>query len=112
MLKKYKVETIELGVQSANDYILKMDNKKMIYFIDKVEGIEIKYGSVDFLNVAYSKYYDNVIKKEENDKYYNDFYSIYSNILCSNFKNMDGILFIYSDNILYIRLCCSFSVFI
>lgn len=76
----------------SNDYILKMDNKKMIYFIDKVDGIEIKYGSVDFLNVAYSKYYDNVIKKEENDKYYNDFYSIYSNILCSNFKNMDGIL--------------------
>ena len=85
-----------------NDYILKMDNKKMIYFIDKVEGIEIKYGSVDFLNVAYSKYYDNVIKKEENDKYYNDFYSIYSNILCSNFKNMDGILLLLNpkmDNI-------------
>ncbi len=27
MLKKYKVETIELGVQSANDYILKRSNR-------------------------------------------------------------------------------------
>ena len=83
---------MNLSSYMPNDYILKLDNKKMIYFIDKEEGIEIKYGSVDFLNIAYSKYYDNVIKKEQNDKYYNEFYSIYNDILCSNFKNINRIL--------------------
>ena len=83
---------MNISSYTSSDYILKLNSKKMIYFIDKVEGIEINYGSIDFLNIAYSKYYDNVIKKEQNDKYYNDFYSIYSDILCSNFKNVNSIL--------------------
>lgn len=83
---------MNLSSYMSNDYILKLDNNKMIYFIDKEEGIEIKYGSIDFLNIAYSKYYDNVIKKEQNDKYYNDFYTVYNDILCSNFKNINSIL--------------------
>ena len=83
---------MNISSYAPSDYILKLNSKKMIYFIDKVEGIEINYGSIDFLNIAYSKYYDNVIKKEQNDKYYNDFYSIYNDILCSNFKNINGIL--------------------
>lgn len=83
---------MNLSSYEPNDFILKMDNNKMIYFINKNDNIEIKYGSIDFLNIAYSKYYSNVIRKEENDKYFNDFYSIYSDILCSNYKNINNIL--------------------
>jgi hypothetical protein len=69
---------MSLGSYSPNDFILKMDNYKMIYFINKDDGEEIKYGSEDFLNIAYSKYYENVIKKETSNKFYYDFLSVYN----------------------------------
>ena len=88
---------MNISSYSPNEYNLKLDNNKMIYFISKVDGIEIKYGSIDFLNISYSKYYDIVMKKEQNDKYYNDFYNIYSNILSCDYKNINKILTLIND---------------
>ena len=88
---------MNIGSYSPNDYNLKLDNNKMLYFISKEDNIEIKYGSIDFLNIAYSKYYDIVMKKEQNDKFYNDFYNIYSSILSSDYKNINSILTLLSD---------------
>ena len=88
---------MNISSYSPNEYNLKLDNNKMLYFISKTDGIEIKYGSIDFLNIAYSKYYDIVMKKEQNDKYYNDFYNIYSSILSSDFKNINIILTLLND---------------
>lgn len=88
---------MNISSYSPNEFNLKLDNNKMLYFISKSDGIEIKYGSIDFLNIAYSKYYDIVMKKEQNDKYYNDFYNIYSDILSYDYKNINKILTLLSD---------------
>ena len=88
---------MNISSYSPNDYNLKLDNNKMLYFIEKDANIEIKYGSIDFLNIAYSKYYDIVMKKEQNDKYFNDFYSIYSYILSNDYKNISRILTLLND---------------
>lgn len=88
---------MSIGSYNSNDYVLKMDNYKMIYFIGKDDGTEIKYGTIDFLNIAYSKYFDNVIKKEHNDKYYSDFYNIYSDIIASKYRNIDNILLLLNN---------------
>ena len=88
---------MNLGSYSPNDYILKMNNYKMIYFINKDDGEQIEYGSEDFLNIAYSKYYENVIKRETNNKFYFDFYNIYNSILCSQYKNTDALLSLIND---------------
>lgn len=87
---------MSLGSYNPNDYILKTDNE-MIYFINKDDGEEFRYGSEDFLNIAYSKYYENVIKKEKNNKFYFDFYYIYNIILSSQYKEMDLILSLIND---------------
>ena len=88
---------MSLASYSPNEFNLKLDDSKMIYFINKEDGEEIKYGSEDFLNIAYSKYYENVIKQEKNNKYYSDFYSIYNIILCTQYKEIDMIFSLLND---------------
>ena len=88
---------MDLGSYSPNDFILKMNNYKMKYFINKEDGEQIEYGSEVFLNIAYSKYNENVIKRETNNKFYFDFYNIYNNILCSQYKNTDYLLSLIND---------------
>ena len=84
-------------VYSSNDYLLKLDNDNMIYFIIKDTGEEIRYGDDDFLNIVYSKYYENVIKKETSNKFYYDFINIYSELLSTNYKTIDSILSLLNE---------------
>lgn len=80
---------LNIGSINPNLFDLKIDDQKMIYFINKEDERIISYGSEDYLNLVYSKFYENVIKKEKNEVYYSYFYTIYSKILEDNYKNID-----------------------
>ena len=80
---------LNIGSINPNFFDLKIDEQKMIYFINKEDQRIISYGSEDYLNLVYSKFYENVIKKEKNEVYYSYFYTIYSKILEDNYRNID-----------------------
>ncbi len=85
--------SMDLSSYNANDFILKLDENNMIYFINKLDNnIIIKYKDDEFLNVAYSKFYESHIKKEKSEIYYNEFYNIFNKILSNNFNYIDNLL--------------------
>lgn len=84
--------SLNIGSININDFDLKLDENKMIYFKSKSDNMIISFGSEDYLNAVYSKFYENVIKKEESSSYYNYFYSIYSKILSENYKDINKYL--------------------
>lgn len=83
---------MNIGSMNPNEYDLKLDNNKMIYFINKFDERIISYGSEDYLNLVYSKFYDNFIKREESSTYYAYFYNIFSKLLSDNYKNVESLL--------------------
>lgn len=93
---------LDIGSININEFDLKLDNDKMIYFENKDDKRIISFGSEDYLNAVYSKFYENVIKNEENNTFYSYFYSIYSKILSENYKNIDKYLDFTSVNNDYI----------
>lgn len=93
---------LDIGSININEFELKLDSDKMIYFQNIDDKRIISFGSEDYLNAVYSKFYENVIKKEENNTYYSYFYSIYSKILSENYKNIDKYLDFSSLNSDYI----------
>lgn len=93
---------LDIGSINVNEFDLKLDNDKMIYFENKDDKRIISFGSEDYLNAVYSKFYENVIKNEENNTFYSYFYSIYSKILSENYKNIDKYLDFTSVNNDYI----------
>ena len=83
---------MNIGSMNPNEYDLKLDKEKMIYFINKIDERIISYGSEEYLNLVYSKFYDNFIKREESSTYYAYFYNIFSKLLSENFKDIDKLL--------------------
>lgn len=83
---------MNIGSMNPNEYNLKVDENKMIYFINKLDERIISYGSEDYLNLVYSKFYDNFIKREESSTYYGYFYNIFSKLLSENYKDIDKLL--------------------
>ena len=83
---------MNMGSMNPNEYDLKLDKEKMIYFINKIDERIISYGSEEYLNLVYSKFYDNFIKREESSTYYAYFYNIFSKLLSENFKDVDKLL--------------------
>lgn len=83
---------MNIGSMNPNEYNLKLDKEKMIYFINKIDERIISYGSEEYLNLVYSKFYDNFIKREESSTYYAYFYNIFSKLLSENFKDIDKLL--------------------
>ena len=83
---------LELSSIDSNYCNLKKDSNNMIYFLNKDDNMNISFGSEDFLNITYSKFYENIMKKEKNDTYYNYFYNIYSKILSDNYKDIEKYL--------------------
>lgn len=80
--------SLDIGSFEMSEFNLKLDEDKIIYFEHKNDKRIISFGSEDYLNAIYSKFYENVIKKEESSKYYSYFYSIYNKILSENYKNI------------------------
>ena len=89
--------SMNIGSYDPYEYNLKIDKEKNIYFVNKVNNIEIKYGNEDYLNIAYSKYYENVIKRDNNDKYYYKFYNVFDDLLSSNYKNINNIFSLINE---------------
>lgn len=90
---------LNIGSINPNEYDLKIDSNNMIYFKNKDdEDIIISFGSEDYLNLTYSKFYENVMKKEKNYIYYNYFNNIYSKILSDNYENFEKYLNFSSIN--------------
>lgn len=89
---------MNIGSYNPNEYILKLDESKTIYFYNEEDQTTITYGTEDYLNIIYSKYYENVIKKDKSDKFYNDFYNVYDEILSSNYKKINNILNLINNN--------------
>lgn len=83
---------MNIGSMNPNEYNLKVDENKMIYFINKLDERIISYGSEDYLNLVYSKFYDNFIKREESSTYYGYFYNIFSKLLSENYKDINKLL--------------------
>lgn len=90
-LFKYNSD-MDIGSMNPNEYNLSLDENKMIYFVNKLDERIISYGSEEYLNLVYSKFYDNFIKREESSKYYSYFYNIFSKILSDNYKDVDKLL--------------------
>ena len=84
--------SIDIGSYDSNNYSLRLDKNNNIYFKSNLDDVEIKYGSLDFLGICYSKYYEKTIKKNTLNSVYSRFYYIYSEILSNNYKNIDNIL--------------------
>lgn len=91
LMFKYNSD-MNIGSMNPNEYDLKLDENKMIYFINKLDDRIISYGSDDYLNLVYSKFYDNFIKREESSTYYSFFYNIFSKLLSDNYKNIENLL--------------------
>ena len=83
---------MDIGSMNPNEYNLKLDENKMIYFVNKLDERIISYGSEEYLNLVYSKFYDNFIKREESSTYYGYFYNIFSKLLSENYKDVDKLL--------------------
>ncbi len=83
---------MDIGSMNPNEYDLKLDENKMIYFVNKLDERIISYGSEEYLNLVYSKFYDNFIKREESSTYYAYFYNIFSKLLSEDYKDVDKLL--------------------
>ncbi len=83
---------MNIGSMNPNEYDLKLDKDKMIYFVNKLDERIISYGSEEYLNLVYSKFYENFIKREESSTYYAYFYNIFSKLLSDNYKDVDKLL--------------------
>ncbi len=83
---------MDIGSMNPNEYDLKLDENKMIFFINKLDERIISYGSEEYLNLVYSKFYDNFIKREESSTYYGYFYNIFSKLLSDDYKDIDKLL--------------------
>ena len=102
--------SLDIGSFEMSEFNLKLDEDKMIYFEHKDDKRIISFGCEDYLNAIYSKFYENVIKKEESSKYYSYFYSIYSKILSDNYKNVSQDLnFLNMNNDYIYQLMLLFS---
>ena len=88
---KYQ-NNMNIGSFDSMDYNLKVDNNKLIYFENKDKTIQIKFGSDDYLNICYSKFYNNVISKDRNETYYSYFKNIFIKILENKYNNIEKIL--------------------
>lgn len=112
----YKFDSnLDIGSFDHSLYELKLDENGIIYYKSKIDDMYIYYGSEDYLNLSYSKFYDNVMKKEKNEVYYNYFYSIFSKLLSNNYKNIENILSFKDNNFdktykkLLLFSCCFFA---
>lgn len=83
---------MNIGSINPNEFDLKLDENKMIFFVNKLDERIISYGSEEYLNLVYSKFYDNFIKREESSTYYGYFYNIFSKILSDDYKDIDKLL--------------------
>lgn len=105
---------LNIGSINPNYFDLKKDENGLIYFINKEDQRIISFGSEDYLNIVYSKFYENVIKKEKNEVYYSYFYTIYSKILSDNYKDINKHLDfseINSDHIYQLMMLISSGFF-
>ena len=75
---------------NSNDYQIKL-NGNLLEFITKSDGTEIKYGDDNYLNIAYSKFYEAFVKKDGSEVYYSYFYSIYNKLIMDRYKNIEII---------------------
>lgn len=75
---------------NSNDYQVQVNNN-LLEFITKSDKTEIKYGDENYLNIAYSKFYESFIKKDESEVYYRYFYSIYNKLITDRYKNIEII---------------------
>lgn len=80
----------DLNISSIdeNQYKLKLDDKKLIYFESVEGGMIIELGSEDYLNICYSKIYKNFIEKNSSIEVYSFFKNVYDSIINSNYKNI------------------------
>ncbi len=105
---------LELGSYNSSLFKIKTDMNGLIEFYGIESNINIKYGSEDYLNLVYSKFYENFIKKEKNEVFYAYFYSIIDKVLFGNY--MDILKYfnfkkVNSDKIYQLMLCFSCSYF-
>lgn len=75
---------------NSNDYQIKL-NGNLLEFITKSDKTETKYGDDNYLNIAYSKFYEAFVKKDGSEVYYSYFYSIYNKLIMDRYKNIEII---------------------
>ena len=78
-------------------YVLKISDDKGLYFINSFDNTIIEYGSIDFLNICYSKYYNIIIKKNNSKKFYFKFYNVYNQLISENYNNYKLIFSLLDD---------------
>ena len=92
-------KNMDFGGLDHSDYQLSIDSNNKIYFVNKLDkNLIINYGSDEYLNIMYSKFYENVIKKNNSNKYFDLFYGLYNSILSSNYKNINILLTLINDD--------------
>ena len=84
--------SVDIGSYNSNNYSLRLDKTNNIYFKDNLDYSEVRFGSIEFLGICYSKYYEKIIKQNTLNTFFSNYYSIYSDILSTNYKNIDNIL--------------------
>lgn len=83
---------LDLGSFNVSLFDMKLSEDGLLYFKNKEDNSIISYGSEDYLNIIYSKFYENIIKKEKNEVYYSYFYSIFNKILSNNYYDYCSLL--------------------
>ncbi len=89
---------MNLGSFDLSSYNLKLDSNKLIFFENKEKTVLIVFGGEDYLNICYSKFYNNVIEKYPNDLLYCYFQNIFYKILEDKFENFENILDFSNSN--------------
>lgn len=106
---------LDIGSIDPVYFEIKKDKDGMIYFENKEDKRILSFGSEDFLNIVYSKFYENVIKNKESIMFYSYFYNIFNKILSTNYKDVDKLLDfsqVNNDKIYQLMMtisCCFFA---
>lgn len=99
-------ENMNIGSFDISNYNLRLDENKLIYFENHEKTLLILFGTEEYLNICYSKFYKNVIEKNLNNLYYTYFKNIYIKILESRYEDIDKLLDFSNanDDIIYQEL--------
>lgn len=92
-------KSLKLSGYNCNDYdFITDENGNMEFILKEDNSVVIKYGSLDFYNLIYSKFYENNVRTQDSDRIYDDFCGMYDSVLSSNFENTNIILNLVNNN--------------
>ena len=92
-------KSLKLSGYNCNYYNFIADEQGNMKFVLKEDpSVVVQYGSLEFLSLVYSKFYENNVKTHDSERIYDDFCGMYDSILSNNCENINILLKLVDDN--------------